>query len=280
MFKDENELLTFIEKCFKESKNDEGLKAILENNDLIYKKYYEITRYKLLFLIALDKLIDASVFIKEEFSVPYIPKDFEAFLNEKQREINFLLRDKQRHYLTMEELENIDKLGNEELLTIFPHLSDFNLNLLVKQFQTIFDNPKISNVVKSLLIALLSDNKLDYSFEVTKENTKIKFNPKNVFDIRESENYLYIEKELSKIHSIELNIYELIHRLSVMYLLDLYPLVISEKYCDEIIAVAIKMVNNMMNCNIQIEKYNEIYQENIEKSKKIYEKMNILIETI
>lgn len=280
MLNDENELLHFVEKCYAESNYKEGFDAIEENNSLIYKKYYEITKYKLLFLIAMEKLIEALVLIKEELSVPYVPRDFESFLKDKQQEINFLLRDKQHHSLTIEELENIDKLDNENLLSLLPHLKDFNLNLLIQQFQNIFNNFKITNVTKSLLIALLSDYQLDHTFEIVKENTKIKFNPKSVFDIRDSENFIYMENELEKLQFIEINLQELIHRLIVMYLLDIYPLVITQQNCDEIIAVSIKMANEMSNGNLYVEKYEKIYMENVEKSKKIYKKLNNLLESI
>ena len=37
---------------------------------------------KYIFLIQLNKLIDASIVIKEELNVPYIPKSFNEFLND------------------------------------------------------------------------------------------------------------------------------------------------------------------------------------------------------
>lgn len=276
----EIQLLEYVIKCYESKQYKEGLKAIVDNENLISKKYYEIIKYKLIFLINTDKLIDASILVKEELSVPYIPQDFERFLKEKLKEINFNLRDKQRHNLSMEDLENIDKVDNESLLYLIPHLKDFNLSLLVEKFQNIFNNDEIKDLVKSLLIASLSDYKLDANFTITKENTLVKFNPKTVFDVRNGDNFIYIEKELSLLENIEINILELIKRLVITYLLNIYPLVIGEQYCDDIITASIMLVQIMANTTIKSDKYHKNYDDRRQIIDKICEKMNILLESI
>lgn len=277
---DELQLLEYVIKCYEEKQYKDGLKSIHDNENLISKKYYEIIKYKLLFLMELDKFIDATILIKEELKVPYVPREFEKFLLEKQKEISFILRDKQRHKLSIEDLENIDKLDSESLLYVLPYLKDFNIKHLNNEFQNIFNNEEISNIVKSLLIAALSDYKFDYNFTITKENTLIKFNPLTVFDIRNSENFIYIEKRLQLLGNIEINVIELIKRLVITYLLYIYPLVIADEYCDEIITASILLVSKMLNVDVKCDTFTKIYTSRTKKVDLICEKLNILLESI
>lgn len=276
----EIELLEYLIKCDNLKNYKEGLLAIEKYEHLIVKKYYEITKYRIIFNLKLDKLIDASIIIKEELSVPYIPSDFEKFLKEKQKEVTYILRSNNKQLITFEDIENIDKVDDEGIMYLIPHLKQFNMLAITDKLQNVFDNIEISPLVKSLLIASLSDYKLDYNFKIIKEDTLIKFNPKTVYDIRTSENFKQIEKNISKINDIEINTLELVTRLSVTYLLYLYPLVITDSYCDEILTAAIYLASKMTNKQIVDSKYDEIYQNRYEKVLKIIEKMNILIESI
>lgn len=280
MVNNELELIEQLLKCKENNDFKEGLNLIEKYENLISKKYYEITKLKIEFLISLDKLIDASLIIKEELKVPYIPKDFHEFLNEKNRLINVLFSDKTQKHITFEDIENIDKVDSNTLLQFIPSLKEFNLNLITKQLQNIFDNNQISSLTKSLLIACLSDYKLNHQFSIVKEDTLIKFNPLTVFDIREGDNFKFIGNELKKFVDLEVNLLEIIGRLTMTYLLDLYPLVISESYCEDILTASLLLVSQMTGNDILDEKYELIYQTNTEKIDKIAEKMNILIESI
>ena len=280
MVNNELELIEQLLKCKENNDFKEGLNLIEKYENLISKKYYEITKLKIEFLISLDKLIDASLIIKEELKVPYIPKDFHEFLNEKNSLINVLFSDKTQKHITFEDIENIDKVDSNTLLQFIPSLKEFNLNLITKQLQNIFDNNQISSLTKSLLIACLSDYKLNHQFSIVKEDTLIKFNPLTVFDIREGDNFKFIGNELKKFVDLEVNLLEIIGRLTMTYLLDLYPLVISESYCEDILTASLLLVSQMTGNDILDEKYELIYQTNTEKIDKIAEKMNILIESI
>ena len=280
MFTNENELIEYLLSCQKNKNYEDALKSIEDNFDLISKKYYEVIKLKIIFLLETDKLIDASVLIKEELSVPYIPKDFESFLHEKRKEVMYRLKDKERHQISIEDMENIDKLDGDSLLNLLPHFSDFNLGKLTNKIQNIFLNNEISNVVKTLLIATLSDYKLDHEFSIVKEGISLKFNPSEIQDIRESDNFIYIMDELKKFKDVEINAMELIKRLIVTYLIDIYPLKLTKESCDELIASVINMTNLMLNCNINLTKYNEILTNRKENIEKISKKINYLIESI
>ena len=73
---------------------------------------------------------------------------------------------------------------------------------------------------------------------------------------------------------------ELITRLVITYLLDIYPLLIDEEYCDEIIVSAIKLCNEMMGTDIKNANFDDFIDNRYQKIEKICKKINILLETI
>ena len=277
---DEIKLLLSIEELYKDNNYQECLKTIEENEDVITKKYYEIIPFKINCLIKLNKLIDALLIIKEELNVPYIPPLFETFLKEKKREIELVLKDKNKSSISYEDIEMIDEVDEATLLSLLTQLKNFNLTNLKEKFQNIFSNQNITDLTKSLLIACLSDNKLDADFVVIKEEVLIKFNPSNVFDIRESENLLYIQRKLNQIKDIEINTLEIINRLIMTYLLNIYPLQIEEEDCDNLLVACVMLASSMMNNYIKNADLEQIYLKNSTKINKLCEKINNLLESI
>ena len=280
MERNEEGLLINLKELYEKKEYENGLNLIKENEDLIIKKYYEITKYKILFLMALNKNIDALLIIKNELDVPYVPKDFLSFLNEKQKEIDIILSDKSTKTLSYEEISNIDLVDEKTLITMLSRLKEFNLNNLVNNFQNIFNNDKISSLTKTLLIATLSDYKLDCNFTIKKNDLLIKFNPKTVKDIRENENYNYLEKKLINAASLTINEIDLVKRLYITYLLDIYPLIVSEEYCDDIYTSVYILASNMLNIPLSNDFLVKNYIPRKENIDKIIERINILLESI
>ena len=277
---DENQLLLSIEELYKDNNYQECLRIIEENEDVIIKKYYEIIPFKINCLIKLNKLIDALLIIKEELNVPYIPPLFETFLKEKKKEIELVLKDKNKSSISYEDIEMIDEVDEATLLSLLTQLKNFNLSNLKEKFQNIFSNQNITDLTKSLLIACLSDNKLDADSVVIKEEVLIKFNPSNVFDIRESENLLYIQRKLNQIKDIEINTLEIINRLIMTYLLNIYPLQIEEEDCDNLLVACVMLASSMMNNYIKNADLEQIYLKNSTKINKLCEKINNMLESI
>lgn len=280
MEKNEENLLINLKELYERKEYENGLNLIKENEDLIVKKYYEITKYKILFLMALNKNIDALLIIKNELDVPYVPKGFLTFLNEKYKEINIILSDKSSKTLSYEEISNIDLVDEKTLISMLSRLKEFNLNNLVSNFQNIFNNEKISSLTKTLLIATLSDYKLDYNFTITKNGVLIKFNSKTVKDIRENENYMYLEKKLLNANNLTINEIDLVKRLYMTYLLDIYPLIVSEGYCDDIYTSVYMLASNMLNVPLSNDFLVKNYIPHKENVDKIIERINILLESI
>ncbi len=280
MERNEEDLLIKLSECNEKEEYKKGLDLIKDNEDIIVKKYYDVTKYKILFLMGLNKNIDALLIIKNELDVPYVPKDFLAFLNEKQKEINIILSDKTNKTLSYDEIANIDLVDEKTLIRMLSRLKEFNLNGLVNKFQSIFNNGSISSLTKTLLIATLSDYKLDYDFTIVKNDVLIKFNPKTVKDIRENENYIYLERKLIDTNDLTINEIDLLKRLYMTYLLDIYPLIVSENYCDDIYTAVYLLASNMLNIPLSNDFLDKNYNSNKKNVDKIIERINILLESI
>ncbi|MDY2888133.1 MAG: hypothetical protein SOU19_01035 [Candidatus Caccosoma sp.] len=280
MERNEEDLLIKLSECNEKEEYKKGLDLIKDNEDIIVKKYYDVTKYKILFLMGLNKNIDALLIIKNELDVPYVPKDFLAFLNEKQKEINIILSDKTNKTLSYDEIANIDLVDEKTLIRMLSRLKEFNLNGLVNKFQSIFNNGSISSLTKTLLIATLSDYKLDYDFTIVKNGVLIKFNPKTVKDIRENENYIYLERKLIDTNDLTINEIDLLKRLYMTYLLDIYPLIVSENYCDDIYTAVYLLASNMLNIPLSNDFLDKNYNSNKKNVDKIIERINILLESI
>ena len=280
MLKNEDELLTCLEEYIKRNACKEALKLIEENYSLIVKKYYQICKIKIQCLIKLEEYIDASIIIKEELGVPYIPLEFENFLKESQKFVFNKLHEKKQSTLTIEQLEKIDQVDDQRLVAMLSYLKDYNLKPFINKFQNIFDNKEITNITKTLLIACLSDYQLDANFDVIKENTHIKFNPISVFDIRSGENFVYLNNELRNIEKLEINTLEFIIKLAMTYLLDIYPLVISEARVEYLLASCLLMTHSALNLQITDKKYLRIIAENEGEIRKVTKKLNELIENV
>ena len=69
-------------------------------------------------------------------------------------------------------------------------------------------------------------------------------------------------------------------KFSSTYLLNIYPLVISEFECDLLIAATLILASNMTNCTAGSDKYDEIIQNHRAEVMKMCEKINILLQSI
>ena len=275
----ELELLEKLKQYADKKWYSDGLKLIEENGDVVSKKYYQIMTYKISFLIETKNYLEANYLIKEEMSVPYIPVVFEEFLFESKRIVDFVLKKNKPSY-SSDDIEDIDKLDNQTLLSILPDLKKYNLVGYHNQLQNIFLNTQIADLTKSLLIACLSDIKLNENFYVIKEGVTIKFNPCEVFDIRVGDNFKYVEDNISKLIDVEINTLEIINKIATTYLLNIYPLVISEFECDLLIAATLILASKMTNCTAGSDKYDEIIQNHRSEVIKMCEKINILLQSI
>ena len=276
-YSDELELLKQLNVLKDNKEYSKIIDEIAENEDMVTKKYYDIATIKIDSLIHLEKYIDALLIIIDELKMPYIPKEFESFLTENKRYIDSLIKANNRRVITPDILDNIDKMDDKSLNYLIEKINEFNLKGYENKFQIIFDNKDISDLTKTLLIAMLQDHQIDHNYKVVKNDVEIRFNPSKLGDYRKDESFIYIQKEFRSMYDIAINVNEGAMRLSLEYLLSLYPLVVDKNMLDNIICASLVLYHNMLLIPLENEKYSKIYELCISDVDTIIHKMNKLI---
>lgn len=272
MINNEDELLKILNESLEKKEYQKGLDILKDNEGLISKKYYDITKIKIELLMATNNYIEAVLIITEELKVPYIPLDFESFLNDKKKEVYLNLKDKKHVNVTMDDLLKIDTFSNEKLMIYLPYLKDYNLNLLVEPLANLFKRKDITNLNKTLVIASLADFKLDHDFIVLKDNLIIPFNPKDLKDLRETNYYNYLMNKVNKNYETPINVLKIVDRLVLLYLMDVYPLQLSKDSCDELYLASLNLSLKMFDAKTTTSSSPKIIE--------LENKLNKLLETI
>ena len=147
------------------------------------KDYYSNIIEEINRLIKSKKYDEAFIIIKEELSMPYIPVDFELYLNQnlkiiQQNKINYkkdLSIDKIFHYL---------KKDNNDLKTDWIlKLNYFNLHLYLDEIKYLLKSLKLKNKDKTILLFVLKNQKINLDFSVKYKDNIIKINPSQIKDI-------------------------------------------------------------------------------------------------
>lgn len=264
MINNEIELIETVNSLINEKKNKEALELLNSNISLIEKKYYDIIRLKIELELKLDKNIDALIDIKEELKVPYVPKDFEDFLYKSKKEVDYRLKDNERKSFDYEDIENIDKLDENALTSVISKLNKFNLKGYESVFQNIFDNKSYSDFVKSLLIFTLQDAKLNHEFVVIKDKQKLTFNPSLMENYNDNFAYNYLNKKLSYVKDVPINIANQALQLALTYVFFVYPLNIDKETSDLIACASLVYGMSLINEDLENGEYKEFYLKNKE----------------
>ena len=267
--KEEIELLNALENI----DPAEGLKLIEENEGLIRKKYYDIYKYKISFLIATRNFIDAKILISNELSVPYIPKEFEEYLKDALKICNFELNTK-ASINPLELLEKLSTLDDDTFQSVLPLLKNYNLYNYIDEIQKSLLADNISNINKSLLIAVLSDNKIDVNLKVSKDNKLYEFNPITLQDIRDNKSFNNLLNKIEKIENIDKNYQDTISYYMQLYFLDIYPLL--EVNEDNLLTACIYKTAEVYKISIIIPEYERNYLLNKKECDELISKLDSL----
>lgn len=135
--------------------------------------YYSECIEKIVSLIEEDQLEEASIKIKEELSMPYIPQDVE-------KQLQALLKDARtlapRKTLNDEEIEDYLMKDEYDQLIALQALSEKNLRAYVELIQKAFDAAK-SDLVKISLMEICINQQLNEEFKLEKDGLEIRFIP-------------------------------------------------------------------------------------------------------
>ncbi len=258
----------------------EGLSLIEKYEGLVVKKYYEITTYKIKFLIALNKYLEAKLLISEELKAPYIPSDFQKFLLESNTTLDQNFKVINNNVAKEIDFDNLDKLDNASFIKVFPSLEKYDVKYYLLPLERILLTDNFDNSIKSLILALLNEKKVNKEIKVMKNNNEFSINPINLKDIRESNCYQFIANTISKMYEVDKNLLDLVSQLANVYLLDIYPNDLDGNEASILFAALLDMAIKMLNSDLVIIEQEKIIIKNKKKVDYYQEKVNNLLKGI
>ncbi len=260
---------------------NEALLFIKENEDRISKRYYEFTQIKIDALIIAQKLDEAKRVVLNELEVPYIPDEFEKYLKDALKDIK-LCESLKTPRFTLESFENLDKFNVNEILLALPHINNYNLNPHCDKFQILFQREDIPAIIKSYILAALSDNKLNHNFLIFKNNKYFRVNPSTIKDLRDYESFIYAHGFIDKhSHKIDGTNYETLKELLQVCLLHFYPEELNTLQTKCLIFAIVKYLNEVRpDSNILKQDFLDFYPENNVEINKYYETLYTILKNI
>lgn len=210
--------------------------------------FYEELKKEILDLISKNELQKALKLIENELSMPYIPTDIEKFLLETSKEIQGILnKEIQKNSLSLETIKK-QLLSEDSTLQAIAinNLEKINIRELLESVAIYFKKEKNANDLKSLILVVLYNQKVDKDFEFVR-NGKIKIvntqktDIPNLFKIFNTINEL-IEKiigELDRTVSINAS------KLALLFLLNRFPEPL-DFTIESLTAMVIKKSYNML----------------------------------
>jgi hypothetical protein len=158
--------------------------------------FYDELKKELEKLVAEQNFTEAWQIIQEELKMPYIPRDFEQFLQNLQQEILAKLPDDHiiratRSQLGMEEIAA--KLLSENLIDrtlAIQSLKNINVRPLLPVIQQYLLNPTFGNDTKTLILLILADQQITDKIKLEKngqifELVPTSLNTQSLFDFFE-----------------------------------------------------------------------------------------------
>lgn len=211
------------------------------------KNYYEELIEKIEELISKKENQEALKLIKDELSLPYIPKIYEDKIyhyynllnNEDEQET------KKNSYFSRDEilsmLNNFKNYDLDFLISITSLFDQYNWKGFEDQIETIFNFNDLDNKIKSLIYNCLVTHEINYDFQIN----SFKINPFKNKTIFETE---YSLKNIYKIKKTKVDnpsITEISQKIFFLYLMNLFPKSLFFVYKD-VSSIFIKIANIMI----------------------------------
>lgn len=211
------------------------------------KNYYEELIEKIEELISKKENQEALKLIKDELSLPYIPKIYEDKIyhyynllnNEDEQETkknNYFSRDE---ILSM--LNNFKNYDLDFLISITSLFDQYNWKGFEDQIETILNFNDLDNKIKSLIYNCLVTHEINYDFQIN----SFKINPFKNKTIFETE---YSLKNIYKIKKTKVDnpsITEISKKIFFLYLMNLFPKSLFFVY-EDVSSIFIKIANIMI----------------------------------
>ena len=211
------------------------------------KNYYEELIEKIEELISKKENQEALKLIKDELSLPYIPKIYEDKIyhyynllnNEDEQETkknNYFSRDE---ILSM--LNNFKNYDLDFLISITSLFDQYNWKGFEDQIETILNFNDLDNKIKSLIYNCLVTHEINYDFQIN--NLKINpFKNKTLFETEYSLKNIY---KIKKTKVDNPSITEISQKIFFLYLMNLFPKSLFFVY-EDVSSIFIKIANIMI----------------------------------
>lgn len=195
--------------------------------------YYDVLCYYLYFLKECEQYETAIQTLVEELSMPYIPYEYESKLNEVYDEILLEKREAMAVYegqkviMNDEELEMFLLKGGSVETAPFAleQLASRNIRQFLYPIEQFLKNPERSSLDKSMLLEILRDQEVDYTFEVCKHDYNVEVNPLYLQSVLESDIYMSCGVQLEQVIEDENPaLFEMCIQFLEYYLYDWYPM--------------------------------------------------------
>lgn len=227
----------------------------LENTE---KFYYDVLCLHISILLELEKDDVALKLIEEELEMPYIPYQYDNFLNETY---NMLYKKKLQNsksfniYDTCSDEEIKDILIKERekdiLLIALDQLHKRNIRLYLAELKYILKARDYKNEIKVIILELLAEQGIDNEVEMYTNGKTIEVSPTSLTPLMEQ---LAIDEILDiieeKVTDKDVSLFNICQDLLIAYLASVYPLEVEE---DEYNTVACALYYAALT-NLNIEK--------------------------
>ncbi len=273
---DEETLLKKINDLINKNQFQEALDLLLSQEKIVKKKYYDFLKVKIFLFQKTNNLFEAKRLIINELELPYIPLDIEKYLRSSLSEINAIINFESAKINSLDVSELINA-SEEVIISNLENLKNINLRNYLLEIQFILNRKDLSNLLKSLILALLADQQIDYNFNFSKDDKYFIFNPSKSIDLRKMQSFIDLENMAKKYENkLDVTQYDFLKKLLKMFLLDIYPQIVEKEDYNYIICGIIQVLNNAYRYEIiPIDKSLDTIKLN-----KIIKKLNNLINSI
>lgn len=273
---DEETLLKKINDLINKNQFQEALDLLLSQEKIVKKKYYDFLKIKIFLFQKTNNLFEAKRLIINELELPYIPLDIEKYLRSSLSEINAIINFESAKINSLDVSELINA-SEEVIISNLENLKNINLRNYLLEIQFILNRKDLSNLLKSLILALLADQQIDYNFNFSKDDKYFIFNPSKSIDLRKMQSFIDLENMAKKYENkLDVTQYDFLKKLLKMFLLDIYPQIVEKEDYNYIICGIIQVLNNAYRYEIiPIDKSLDTIKLN-----KIIKKLNNLINSI
>lgn len=186
---DEETLLKKINDLTNKNLFQEALDLLLSQEKIVKKKYYDFLKVKIFLFQKTNNLFEAKRLIINELELPYIPLDIEKYLRSSLSEINAIINFESAKINSLDVSELINA-SEEVIISNLENLKNINLRNYLLEIQFILNRKDLSNLLKSLILALLADQQIDYNFNFSKDDKYFIFNPSKSIDLRKMQSFI------------------------------------------------------------------------------------------